>query len=104
MIIFGSIGLTILGCMSLLWLISIRIKDASIVDIFWGAGFVLSGWMYYFLTPDRFTTRKLILVILVSIWGLRLSIYIGRRNLGNREDFRYRKWREENGAKWWYGW
>ncbi len=98
----GIAGLVILGLMSLLWLVSLRIKDASIVDIFWGTGFVISGWVYYFLTPDGFTTRKLLLVILVTIWGLRLSIHIARRNIGKGEDYRYRTWREQNGARWWY--
>jgi steroid 5-alpha reductase family enzyme len=88
--------------MTLLWLVSLRIKNASIVDILWGAGFVISGWVYYFLTPEGFAGRKLLLMGMVTIWGLRLSIHIARRNIGKGEDYRYRKWREENGAKWWY--
>jgi steroid 5-alpha reductase family enzyme len=100
--VFSVTGLVILVLMSLLWLLSLTIKDASIVDIFWGTGFVISAWVYYFLTTDGFETRKLILVTLVTIWGLRLSLHIARRNIGKGEDYRYRKWREENGEKWWY--
>jgi steroid 5-alpha reductase family enzyme len=100
--IFSITGLVILGLVTLLWLLSLRFKDASIMDIFWGAGFVISGWLYYFLTPEGFPARKILLVTLTTIWGLRLSIHIGQQNIGKGEDFRYQKWREENGEKWWY--
>ncbi len=92
----------ILGLMAVLWLLSLAIKNASIVDIFWGSGFVISAWLYFALTPDGFLPRKLLLVWLVTLWGLRLSIYIFLRNRGKAEDFRYQKWREENGAAWWW--
>jgi steroid 5-alpha reductase family enzyme len=95
-------GAAILAAMVLLWLLSLRIKDASIVDIFWGAGFVLSAWVYFSLAPEGNLLRKLLLVSLVSIWGLRLSIHIGRRNLGKGEDYRYQQWRKEHGARWWW--
>ena len=95
-------GLAILGFMSLLWLVSLALRNSSIVDIFWGAGFVFSGWIYYALTPDGSPSRKLLLMILVTIWGLRLSFYILYRNWGKPEDFRYQKWREETGQSWWW--
>ncbi len=97
------IGLAvILAMMTLLWLISLQLKNSSIVDIFWGAGFVITGWLYFVLTPDGFLTRRLLITTLVTIWGLRLSIHVLRRNWGKAEDFRYQKWREENGAAWWW--
>lgn len=92
----------ILGLMTLLWLLSLALKDASIVDIFWGAGFVITGWVYFSLTPDGFLPRRLLLMGIATLWGLRLSGYIARRNIGKGEDFRYRKWREEAGASWWW--
>ena len=36
------------------------------------------------------------------MWGLRLSHYIFWRNRGKGEDYRYRRWREEAGAAWWW--
>ena len=42
------------------------------------------------------------MVALVSVWGLRLALHIYRRNRGKGEDFRYRQWREEAGASWWW--
>ncbi len=100
--IYASALAVILGLMTLFWLVSLLLKNSSIVDIFWGTGFVTSTWVYFALTPDGFILRKLLIGSLVTIWGLRLSLYILWRNLGKGEDFRYRKWREEAGAKWWW--
>ena len=88
--------------MTLLWLISIIIKNVSIVDIFWGLGFVLTAG-FYFLKTDGTGIRKIILMVLVAVWGLRLSIYIAWRNLGKGEDFRYKQFRKNYGEKryWW---
>ena len=91
-----------IGLMTLLWLLSLLLKNSSIVDIFWGTGFVIFAWVAFFLTPDGFLARKLLLTILVTIWGLRLSIYILVRNWGKPEDFRYQAWRKEHGKKWWW--
>jgi steroid 5-alpha reductase family enzyme len=92
----------ILALMTLLWLVSLRLKNSSIVDIFWGTGFVIAGWVYFALTPDGYLPRKLLISLLATVWGLRLSIYIFRRNWGKPEDYRYRKWREEAGDTWWW--
>src|SRR5512147_1144238 len=99
--IYGAGLVVILVIMILLWLLSLRLKNSSIVDIFWGTGFVLAGWVYFALTPDGAPARKLLLAALVTIWGLRLSIYILVRNWGKPEDFRYQKFRRDAGEKWW---
>ena len=92
----------IMSMMTILWLISIRIKNVSIVDLFWGFGFVVTG-VFYFLNTEGFEMRKILLMTLVSIWGLRLSIYLAWRNHGKGEDFRYRKFRKDYGENryWW---
>lgn len=91
-----------IGVMTMLWVLSLVLKNSSIVDIFWGTGFVILAWVSFFLTPDGFLARKLLLTILVTIWGLRLSIYILVRNWGKPEDFRYQAWRKAHGKKWWW--
>ena len=101
-LLFLTLGLVILGLMTVLWLVSLALKNSSIVDIFWGAGFVISAWTAFALTPDGFGPRKWLLCGLVTIWGLRLSLHILTRNWGKPEDFRYQAWRKEAGAAWWW--
>jgi steroid 5-alpha reductase family enzyme len=96
------IGLVILILMTFLWLVSLALKNSSIVDIFWGTGFVISAWTAFALTPEGFEGRKWLLVILTSIWGLRLTLHILTRNWSKGEDFRYQVWRKEAGAAWWW--
>lgn len=92
----------ILLYMVLAWVLSVRLKDSSIVDIFWGLGFVVSAWVYHALTPDGAPARKALLLTIVTIWGLRLSLYILWRNWRKPEDARYAKWRQETGPSWWW--
>jgi steroid 5-alpha reductase family enzyme len=100
--IYAIAALVILGFMTAVWIVSLILRDSSIVDIFWGTGFVVSNWVYFALTPDGFPARKGLISLLVTVWGLRLSLYILWRNWGRGEDFRYRKWREEARSKWWW--
>jgi len=100
--IYGITALIILVFMTLLWIVSLVLKNSSIVDIFWGTGFVITAWASFALTPQGFLGRKILLASLVTIWGLRLSIHILVRNWGKGEDFRYQKWRNESGKNWWW--
>ena len=79
---------------TLLWIVSLVIGNASIVDIFWGPGFVLVGVASLLSLPGDPTTRGLLVVGLATIWAVRLALHIGIRNAGTGEDFRYRKWRD----------
>lgn len=99
--LYLTIGLVIFILMILLWLLSLKLKDASIVDIFWGTGFVITFWVSYLLVQNS-SARILLLGSLVTIWGLRLSIHIYQRNHNQPEDFRYAKWRADAGASWWW--
>jgi steroid 5-alpha reductase family enzyme len=99
---WAQVGLAIFILMTLVWLLSLLLRNASIVDIIWGTGFVISAWLYFALTSEGYLVRKLILCTLVTIWGLRLSIHILRRNWGKPEDFRYQAWRREAGNRWWW--
>jgi steroid 5-alpha reductase family enzyme len=88
--------------MTILWIASIFLKNVSIVDLFWGAGFLLTA-AYYFIATDGNPARKIVLLALVAIWGLRLSAYLAWRNIGKGEDFRYREFRRKYGENryWW---
>lgn len=81
---------------SILFFIGTEKKNNSIVDIAWGLGFVIIAW-YSLLESKNYFLPNIIACILVTIWGMRLSIHIFRRNKGKPEDFRYAKWREQWG-------
>ena len=86
-----------------LWLLSLARRDASIVDPFWGTGFVLVTWLSLASTGvAKADARSWLLTILVTIWGTRLSLYLLWRNRGHGEDRRYRAMREHHGPRFWW--
>lgn len=100
--LFLQASLLILVLFTLLWLWSVKLKNVSIVDLFWGVGFVVVNAFYVFMSGDL-TIRKYLMLVLVTIWGLRLSFYLAWRNMGHGEDFRYREFRKKYGPQryWW---
>lgn len=95
-------GLSIWLLMTALWLVSLARRDSSIVDGFWGLGFVLYAWLYFTLAPGGLPARKWLVIIMTTVWGLRLSMHILWRNRGKGEDYRYRQWRNQHGWRWWW--
>lgn len=102
--ILAAVG-AIAVLMVLMWLLSIPLKNVSIVDIGWGLGFVLIAWSchLFVVEPEPFTTdvsqqpHLVLLPVLVTIWGFRLAGYLARRNIGQPEDYRYVAMREKSG-------
>ncbi len=83
-------GLVILGCMLALWALSIRIRDVSIVDIFWGPAFGIVAVTGFFLSAGHGDDeRRLLVTVLTTVWALRLGAYLWVRNVGKGEDPRY---------------
>ena len=80
------------------WILSVAVKNASIVDIVWGSGFVVVAWVSY-AVADGDDARRLVIALLVSIWGVRLAGYLAKRNIGHGEDYRYRAMRKHWGAR-----
>lgn len=66
----------LIAIMLVLWLISIRIGDVSFVDSFWAAGFVIVAWATFWIAGPVFTEHRLLLVVITSLWGLRLAAYL----------------------------
>ena len=100
--IFFQASLILFILVTLLWVLSVFIKNVSIVDLFWGLGFVIVNAFYFCISGD-FHARKILLLVLVTIWGLRLSMYLAWRNIGKGEDFRYQEFRRNYGPTryWW---
>lgn len=86
--------------MTALWSVSLLLRDVSIVDVFWGPGFVVIAATTFFLTPHG-SARKLLLLGLTTVWGLRLAIHLGVRKFGRPEDYRYQAMREKIGPRFW---
>ena len=84
--------------MTLVFTAALLKKDNSIVDVAWGLGFVFIAVLTFFLKPG-FTSRHLLISVLILLWGIRLMVHIALRNRGGGEDFRYAKWRRDWG-KW----
>ena len=66
--IYFQAFLVIMILMTTLWIVSVIIKNVSIVDLFWGFGFVLTAG-FYFLKTDGFDPRKIILIVFGSNLG-----------------------------------
>jgi steroid 5-alpha reductase family enzyme len=84
---------------TLLWLVSLRTRDVSIIDIFWGpgiAGVVDIAAALGHAGGERASTA----LFLVNLWGLRLAAHIWARHKG--EDHRYAVMRQQFGSQWWW--
>ncbi len=90
-------AITIVVIMVSTWIVSVLVKNASIVDIVWGAGFAITSWVLA-LIVDGNDGRQLLLAIMVGLWGTRLALYLAKRNIGHGEDWRYKAMRKKAGA------
>lgn len=101
-------ALAIAVLMVTVWLISVVMKDASIVDIVWGFGFVVVAWVSLLTNRGGDVdgagpgALQWLSVALVTIWGLRLAGYLAKRNLGHGEDYRYQAMRRRHGERFWW--
>jgi steroid 5-alpha reductase family enzyme len=99
-LIFGLNLAAVILMMIFGWLLSLMLKNVTVVDSLWGLGFVVIAWQTFFLA-NGFAGRGLLMACLVTIWGLRLSTYLTWRNWGKGEDPRYGLWREKSGKHFW---
>jgi len=81
---------------SLMFLLSLKLKDNSIADVFWGIGFVVLAIVSYLLFSSWFTSQVLV-TLLVGAWGVRLFLNILSKKLPYewKEDPRYLRWRKQ---------
>ncbi len=81
------------------YIIGVIIKNASIIDIGWGFGFVVVAIVGF---VQNITMATGIITLLVTVWGLRLTIHIFMRNFGKPEDFRYANFRRSWGKTYYF--
>ena len=91
----AEIILTLWLCYFVLFLVSLKIKDNSIVDVFWGTGFLIFAGILFF-SQESINIYEIIFFTVFSIWWIRLTYHIGKRKLfSKKEDPRYAGWRED---------
>jgi steroid 5-alpha reductase family enzyme len=105
MSLWAALGITLgvlAAYMTLGWLMSLAARDASIVDPLWGAGFAIAAASYFALL-DGYQGRKIVVLVLVYAWAVRLSTHLIWRNWGRGEDPRYGAMRAKRPKSfWWY--
>lgn len=82
------------------WLVSLIKNDVTLVDSLWGLGFVLIAWNTLMLSGG-YGPRRILLALMVTLWGFRLSLHLTWRNWGQGEDPRYGQWRAASGEQFW---
>jgi steroid 5-alpha reductase family enzyme len=89
-------ALLVMLCLGgLVWLISLPLKNASIVDSFWSVFFVAGATSYYF-SIEQAGGRSVLIAVLLLLWAIRLAAHITWRNRGQGEDRRYQAIRARN--------
>ena len=88
------------------WLLSVRWTRADIVDPFWGPGFVVLATTVVLANPNTsvqmLATFRCVLLLLVTVWGLRLGLHLTIRWRGEaHEDRRYAAMRAAGTQRWW---
>lgn len=77
------------------WLVSLKLRDVSIVDSVWSIFFIVFALSFAWRMGSD-TTAAFVGIGLILLWGLRLSAYITIRNHGKGEDRRYQAIRARN--------
>jgi len=85
-----------------IWLIHVGLKDAGIVDYYWGPGFAVIGAIHVIAAPET-TAEQWVFLFAVTLWAVRLAAYLIPRHLrSHEEDGRYRAMRENGGRRFWW--
>jgi len=100
--IFGTTAAMLTVCMIGLWIWSVALRNASIVDVFWGVGFALVAASGFCWGHASTAPRSLLISAMVALWGLRLGAHLLLRNAGRGEDPRYVAMRRHWGARFWW--
>lgn len=94
-LLLGSV--VVCAWMSLLWLIHLPLRNASIVDPGWASCLVLLAVLYAAI-GGGYRPRSMWIATMAVLWGLRLAFYLLSRVLGHPEEGRYVQLRREWGG------
>jgi steroid 5-alpha reductase family enzyme len=72
------------------FLVALRVGRHAVVDVAWGLGFVAIALTSYLAGADvGDDSRRALVLVLTTVWGVRLAAHIARRSRGQGEDPRY---------------
>src|SRR5688500_12133453 len=74
--------------MTALWLLGIRNRNFSYVDVGWSGNFAVLAILYATLS-DGWDTRKWIIAAMYALWSVRLAGPLAKRIVGEPEEGRY---------------
>ena len=80
----------ILGIGIVAWVVSVAIRNVAFVDSLWSLFFLVAA-LAFATAAWPLSARGLLVTVLVTVWALRLSIYITARNWGEPDDYRYQR-------------
>jgi len=98
-IAFIALGVAV-ACGALLWIVSLALRNSSIVDVEWGPFFFVVAAVEWGATRSA-GARGLLVLALVGLWAARLAIHLVARGGFAHEDRRYAAMRERGGRRWW---
>jgi steroid 5-alpha reductase family enzyme len=98
--LYAYAAATVFIAVTALWFVGVLLRDASIIDVFWGPLFVATAWVLFAISLPVVGAKQLVVLFLVTAWGLRLAFHLAARNFGMGEDTRYRLWRAHGGPYW----
>lgn len=93
----GASFTLIMILMITLWGVYLFQRNAGIVDIGWGIGFLIAAWSYFFLGSGDLL-KMIAVTTMATIWAVRLIAYIFLRYRSDKEDPRYTKMRQRWGG------
>lgn len=100
MFLMGALGVGSL--FFVMWIMHLFLKNAAVVDVGWGLGFILLSAVYI-LSAEGFNLRNTIYFLMIFLWGMRIVLYLLKRILAEKEeDKRYRKIRQGFGKMAWF--
>lgn len=93
--LFGIGLLIVMAWMFVFWIIQLFSRNAGVIDIGWALGLVILTQIYSIQAPG-YMVRKLLILSMVVLWGIRLSaLLISRILKDKKEDSRYQRLRED---------
>ena len=95
-----TVAIVIAAVMIITWVVSLVLRDASVVDPVWPLAFIAVA-ITALIAGGGDEGRRILIACVVAIWGARLSIHLLVRNAGKGEDFRYAAMRAKHGRRFW---